>query len=222
MQINRKCSTDLGAQLAWNRLVVRSSPAVKRRTVKPGEPERESIRVGDALSWIWSCQLQARELAECRRRELVAFGELELVGISPEGVLQLVSATPPGQDEKKVFAEVSVRIHLFLVCARNALRAIDALGDHTVKVDIPEDLRKACLWLRNIYEHWDTRRGEFRADSDEKQRDAKKFSEKWPDAEPFSASLTEQDLVIGDVFSVQTMLGKLGVIERQLVESGAE
>lgn len=154
--------------------------------------------VKDLLHWVWSCQLQIARFTQ------------DLTTEWNEAV-----AAETDVEARKRFSKTTFDEHMVFVAARHVLRAVEQVGEAGLQEQLPdENLTRAIELLRNIREHWDEQRERFSDPDAELERSGKRFAELYPDANPWSSTITAKGyLKLGDVVSVDELMDALNRLE---------
>jgi hypothetical protein len=174
-------------------------PVTRTHFQKKGQdPIEESI--GDILHWAWSTRLQIRRLTQSLQSEFQFLGARSFV------VMKHSSNT--SYDE-----------HMVLVAAGNLHKALKR-APKAVRIETRLSMKweRALCLLRNIYEHWDKFRSEYRSGSP-LTRAAQKLRSEFPGAEPWSFKIdpSSDDIVIANVVPLKPLWKELRFLEAHLL-----
>lgn len=175
---------------------------LKRSTFQSEVPDPLNEAMGDVLHWIWSTCLQIRRLRQSLRAEFQAWGD--------GGRLQ----------KRRAFSSTSYDEHLLFIAAANLDRAI-AGAPKTIRreAQLPKSTRRALSLLRNVYEHWDELRRQYRMGTANLRGAARKLKDEFPTADPWSFSFDPRngDIILADVVALKPLFQQLRLLEASLL-----
>jgi hypothetical protein len=175
---------------------------LKRSTLdrQCSEPREEAIN--DLLHWLWSTKLQISRL----KRSLVT--EFKL--LSKSATLKA----------SRSFSATSYDEHILMVTAANLDRALKKARKYIpTEARLPESPQRALWLLRNIYEHWDQLRKEYRQPLGPLKGAALKLKEEFPDAVPWSITIDHKtgELTLANVIPLGLFVAELRILEARLL-----
>ena len=110
--------------------------------------------------------------------------------------------------------------HLVLIAAANLDRALQKLPKRVRhRVQLPNPTRRALWLLRNIYEHWDELRKQYRSGTQPLRGAAQKLKAEFPNADPWSFTFDPKsgDIILADVVALTPLLGELRRLEARVL-----
>jgi len=167
---------------------------LKRSTLETGHPDPEWEALGDVLYWSFSSRLQADRLRRSFLAELSWWAGLYVF-------------------RRKRFSTTSYDEHCLMVATGNLDRALHRGAKYLRRTPLPTRTLRILRLLRNVYEHWDANRVGFRKGVPRKAQAAKKLAEEFPDAEPWSLSYHEGDILLAGIVSLRSLKNELRKIE---------
>lgn len=144
---------------------------IKRSTFDHKNADLESEAIEDLFHWLWSTRLQITRF----RHSLVSEFDYLCKGSSLKA--------------RRRFSATSYDEHILLVAAANLDRSLKKAQKFVPrKLKLPEQHQRALYLLRNIYEHWDQLRKEYRQPKGPLQGSALRLKQEFPNAVPWSIS----------------------------------
>lgn len=183
-------------------VTIRIEGPMKRSTFQRESPDPVEQAMSDLLHWSWSTRLQIRRLARSLRAEFDAWGGR------------------PRLKSRRCFSATSYDEHLVFVAAANLQRALESaprpLRGLTRGSNVPN---RQLRLLRDIYEHWDQLRRQFRADPAKLRGAARRLRDEFPNADPWSFTFDPQtgDIVLAGVVGVKALLKELRLLEARVL-----
>jgi len=175
---------------------------LKRSTFDRQYSEPRAEAINDLLHWVWSTRLQISRL----KRSFVT--EFKL--LNNGAILK----------SRRSFSATSYDEHMLMVAAANLDRALKKARKYIrAKEQLPESPRRALWLLRNIYEHWDQLRKEYRQPSGPLKGAALKLKEEFPDAIPWSITFDPKtgEVTLADVIPLGPLVAELRLLEARLL-----
>lgn len=175
---------------------------MRRSTFQKEAPDQVEQAIQDLLHWSWSTRLQIGRLSRSIRNEFVAAGSRPRVRI------------------RRACSRTSYDEHLVFVAAANLQRALDAVP-RALRPDVQmaKVPRRALRLLRDVYEHWDQLRREFRNNHRAVRGAAGKLAKEFPGADPwsFTFELATGDIVFSNVVVAKDLIRELRLLEARLL-----
>jgi hypothetical protein len=175
---------------------------MKRSTFQKEAPDPVHQAIQDLLHWSWSTRLQLARLGRSIQREFETWGRR------------------PRVRSRRAFSKTSYDEHLVFVAAANLQRALDA-APRAVRSDLKLTRKsgRALRLLRDVYEHWDQLRREFRNSDGPVRGAAAKLIKEFPGDDPWSFTfhLATGEIGFANVVSAKDLLRELRLLEARLL-----
>ena len=175
---------------------------LKRSTFSTDASDPTEEVIGDLLHWSWSTRLQICRFSQGLRAELTE------------------SNSNSRLNSRRRFSATTYDEHMLVVAAANLQRALRK-AKRTVReqATLPESSQRALWLLRNMYEHWDELKRQFRAGSSQLKGAAQKLKKEFPSADPWSCTIDPKtkEVVLADVVALQPFAAELRRLEARLL-----
>jgi hypothetical protein len=175
---------------------------MKRSTFQKEAPDPVEQAIQDLLHWCWSTRLQIGRLSRSIHGEFEAWGR------------------GPRVRSRRAFSRTSYDKHLVYVAAANLQRALDA-APRALRSDVrmAKVPGRVLRLLRDVYEHWDQLRREFRKSDRPVRGAAGRLAKEFPGADPwsFTFELATDDIVFANVVVAKDLTRALRLLEARLL-----
>ena len=182
-------------QVQW-KATFRMTGPLTRSTLERDHPDPEWERLTDVQAWCWNTRLQAKRFQQSLSSEFRSGDSLHAF-------------------QWRLFATTSYDEHCLMSAAHNLGRSLKQLQTPSLSNNLPKATVRALQLLRHIYEHWDELRSGYR--HGKLTRSAKKLSDEFPKAEPWSVQLLpDGDVLLANVVSIRTLVKDIRRLEARV------
>ena len=185
---------------ATAKLTLRIVGPIERNTFQREASDPVLETIDDLFHWSSSTRLQIRRLARDLPKDFKAF------------------SWQPGLRRRRRFSETTFDEHALCVAGGNLDRAMKRAPKKLRReLELPESQSRALWLLRNIYEHWDQLRTQYRSGRPLTGA-AAKIQKEFPAAKPWSVTLDPStgDITVGGVVSLAKLDHELRALESKL------
>ncbi len=174
---------------------------MKRSTFDPAVPDPIDESIGDLLHWCWATRRQLDRFVASIHKEFEHWGSSRRLK-SRRGV-----------------AATSFDEHLVYIAAGNLHRALERMPRPVRRaISVPTVPGRALRLLRDVYEHWDQLRRQYRTAGGQAGA-AERLQDEFPGAEPWTFTFNPQtdEVILANVIHVTPLIADLRTLEARVL-----